>query len=387
MGDGKKPKIRFPEFADDWEQRKFGDIGSVSMCKRIFKEETFPEGDIPFFKIGTFGGEPDAFISRELFEEYKSKFSYPEDGAILLSASGTIGRIVEYNGEDAYFQDSNIVWLSHDKTVINKFLKVVYPTVKWDGIEGSTIQRLYNDNFLKTRFSMPSIPEQEKIAEFFGNLDNIITLHQRKLESIKKLKKSMLQKMFPKEGEDIPEVRFQGFTDSWEQRKVQDIYKITRGYVLAAPETNENPSDDMPYPVYSSQTKDNGLMGFYRDYLYEDAITWTTDGANAGTVNYRAGKFYCTNVCGVLLSDEGYANKCAAEALNSVAWRWVSHVGNPKLMNNVMGEIPIILPKSIEEQNQISRFFEGIDNLITLHQRNCDRYKALKKSLIQQMLV
>ena len=190
------PKIRFKGYTDAWEQRKFGDIGSVSMCKRIFKEETSPEGDIPFFKIGTFGGEPDAFISRELFEEYKSKFSYPEDGAILLSASGTIGRIVEYNGEEAYFQDSNIVWLSHDKTVTNKFLKVVYPTVKWDGIEGSTIQRLYNDNFLKTRFMMPGIPEQDKIAEFFENLDNLITLHQRKCDEIKSLKKALLQQMF-----------------------------------------------------------------------------------------------------------------------------------------------------------------------------------------------
>ena len=168
---------------------------------------------------------------------------------------------------------------------------------------------------------------------------------------------------------------------SWEQRKVQDIYKITRGYVLAAPETDENSSDDMPYPVYSSQTKNNGLMGYYKDYLYEDAITWTTDGANAGTVNYRAGKFYCTNVCGVLLSDEGYANKCAAEALNNVAWKWVSHVGNPKLMNNVMGEIPISLPRSIEEQDQISKFFEEIDNLITLHQSKAESWKNKKNQL------
>ena len=167
----------------------------------------------------------------------------------------------------------------------------------------------------------------------------------------------------------VPKIRFPEFTDDWEQRKVQDIYKITRGYVLAAPETNDAPSDEMPYPVYSSQTKNNGLMGYYKDYLYENSITWTTDGANAGTVNYRAGKFYCTNVCGVLLSDEGYANKCAAEALNNVVWRWVSHVGNPKLMNNVMGEIPITLPKTIEEQNRISAIFEQIDNLITLHRR------------------
>jgi len=182
-----------------------------------------------------------------------------------------------------------------------------------------------------------------------------------------------------------PEIRYKGFTDDWEQRKVQEIYRITRGYVLAAPETDENPSDDMPYPVYSSQTKNNGLMGYYKDYLYENAITWTTDGANAGTVNYRAGKFYCTNVCGVLLSDEGYANKCAAEALNSVAWRWVSHVGNPKLMNNVMGEIPISLPKSVEEQNQISRLFEEIDNFITLHQRKCDKLVKVKKAMLVKM--
>lgn len=190
------PEVRFPEFTGDWEQRKFGDVGTVSMCKRIFKDETTPEGDIPFFKIGTFGSEPDAYISRKLFEEYKSKFSYPEDGAILLSASGTIGRIVEYNGEEAYFQDSNIVWLSHDNSVTNKFLKVVYPTVKWDGIEGSTIQRLYNDNFLKTKFMMPSIPEQEKLAEFFEELDNLITLHQRECEKYKELKKGLLQQMF-----------------------------------------------------------------------------------------------------------------------------------------------------------------------------------------------
>jgi len=187
------------------------------------------------------------------------------------------------------------------------------------------------------------------------------------------------------ENRNVPKLRFPGFDSEWEQRKVQDIYKITRGYVLAAPETDEVSSDEKPYPVYSSQTKNNGLMGYYRDYLYEDAITWTTDGANAGTVNYRPGKFYCTNVCGVLLSDEGYSNKCAAEALNSIAWKWVSHVGNPKLMNNVMGEIPITLPKSIEEQNQISKFFEQIDNLITLHQQKLEGIKEYKKGMLQKM--
>ena len=139
--------------------------------------------------------------------------------------------------------------------------------------------------------------------------------------------------------------------------------------MLAAPETSQIASDEKPYPVYSSQTKENGLMGYYNDYLYEDAITWTTDGANAGTVKFRPGKFYCTNVCGVLLSDNGYANKAAAEAINLIAWKWVSHVGNPKLMNNVMSEIQVSLPKTIDEQIRISEFLQELDNLITLHQR------------------
>ena len=169
----------FKNFTYPWEQRKFGDVGSVSMCKRIFKEETSAEGEIPFYKIGTFGSEPDSFISRKQFEDYKAQYSYPEEGDILLSASGTIGRVVEYSGEEAYFQDSNIVWLSHDKTVSNKFLKVLYPSVKWDGIEGSTIKRLYNDNFLRTQFMMPKLEEQSRIGEFFDGLDHLITLHQR----------------------------------------------------------------------------------------------------------------------------------------------------------------------------------------------------------------
>ena len=184
---------------------------------------------------------------------------------------------------------------------------------------------------------------------------------------------------------NVPKIRFPGFTDPWEQRKVKDIFKVTRGYVLAATETMDKKTDEMPYPVYSSQTKDNGLMGYYKDFLYENAITWTTDGANAGTVNYREGKFYCTNVCGVLLSDDGYANKMVSEALNNISWKHVSKVGNPKLMNNVMSEIVVSLPKTIEEQNIISDLLNRLDNLITLHQRKLNHLQDKKKSLLQKM--
>lgn len=169
-----------PFYTSSWEQRKLGEIGSVSMCRRIFKEQTSETGDIPFYKIGTFGADPDAFISRELFEEYKSKYPYPQKGDILISASGSIGRAVEFAGNNEYFQDSNIVWLNHDERLSNPFLKCFYSVVKWAGIEGSTIKRLYNDNILNTVICMPSVPEQKRIGLFFENLDNLITLHQRK---------------------------------------------------------------------------------------------------------------------------------------------------------------------------------------------------------------
>ena len=184
---------------------------------------------------------------------------------------------------------------------------------------------------------------------------------------------------------EIPSIRFHGFDDAWEQRKVSELFRVTRGYVLAATQTETTKTDEKPYPVYSSQTKDKGLMGYYKDYLYEDAITWTTDGANAGTVNYRAGKFYCTNVCGVLLSNEVQANQMIAEALDSVAKGYVSYVGNPKLMNNVMADIVIQIPTQAEEREQLSSFFAKLDNLITLHQRKFEKLTNVKKSMLKKM--
>ena len=176
----KEKSKKFRYIKNAWEQRKLGEIGSVSMCRRIFKEQTSENGEIPFYKIGTFGGEADAFISRELFEEYKAKYQYPKKGDILISASGSIGRTVVFTGKNEYFQDSNIVWLNHDKHLDNSFLKCFYSIVKWAGIEGSTIKRLYNDNILNTAITLPSVEEQQKIGAYFENLDHLITLHQRK---------------------------------------------------------------------------------------------------------------------------------------------------------------------------------------------------------------
>nr|WP_285226933.1 MULTISPECIES: restriction endonuclease subunit S [unclassified Oceanobacillus] len=191
------PEVRFPGFSGEWDERKLGDIGAVAMCKRIFKDQTSSNGDIPFFKIGTFGRKADSFISHKLFEEYRRKYPFPEIGDILISASGTIGRTVIYNGEEAYFQDSNIVWLKINKDrVLNSFLQQFYQIVKWSGTEGSTIKRLYNSKILNTEIHLPSIEEQTQIGNFFKQLDDTIALQQKELDALKETKKAFLQKMF-----------------------------------------------------------------------------------------------------------------------------------------------------------------------------------------------
>ena len=166
------------------------------MCKRIFKEQTSDSGDVPFFKIGTFGAEPDAFISTELFEEYRQLYPFPKTGDILISAAGTIGRTVVYRGEDAYFQDSNIVWLDHDDRLSNGFLLQYLKGKNWSSLEGSTLKRLYNKDLLESSVSVPCKDEQAMIGHFFNQLDSLITLHQRKLDLLKSVKKSLLDKMF-----------------------------------------------------------------------------------------------------------------------------------------------------------------------------------------------
>lgn len=160
----------------EMKKHKLGDIGEVRMCKRILKEETNTVSGIPFFKIGTFGDVADVFISRKKFEEYKAKYSYPKKGDVLISAAGTIGRTVVFNGEEAYFQDSNIVWIENDETkVVNALLYYAYKNVKWKVSNGSTILRLYNDDLRRTEIIVPAdISVQKKIASVLSTLDKRI---------------------------------------------------------------------------------------------------------------------------------------------------------------------------------------------------------------------
>ncbi|GAA7208947.1 putative type I restriction enzyme specificity protein [Helicobacter pylori] len=180
---------RLKGFNQAWQKVRLGDIGKPCMCKRVMKHQTTRYGEIPFYKIGTFGNTADAFISKKLFLEYQTKYSFPKKGDILISASGTIGRAVIYDGKPAYFQDSNIVWIDNDETLVkNDFLFYAYSNVKWN-TEHTTILRLYNDNFRNTLIPLPPLNEQIAIADILSALDSeIISLKNKKrqFENIKK---------------------------------------------------------------------------------------------------------------------------------------------------------------------------------------------------------
>lgn len=163
------------EIDDRVEELILGDIGKISMCKRILKNQTISEGDIPFYKIGTFGKKADAYISRDLFEEYKGKYSYPKKGEILLSASGTIGRTIIFNGEDSYYQDSNIVWLSHDEDkILNSYLYYCYQIINWNPSTGGTIKRLYNYNLININIVVPPLHVQQHVVAILDKFDTLV---------------------------------------------------------------------------------------------------------------------------------------------------------------------------------------------------------------------
>ena len=392
-----KPSIRFRNYFGIWEQKRLGDLisrGGSGGTPNTYNKQYY-DGLIPFLGISDISNS-DGVI-------YKTEKHISEDGllnsaawivpkgAISLAMYASVGKVAILGDNIATSQAFyNMVFSSDNvRNFVYEILKKKENDGSWESLISTGTQANLNaDKVINLVIRIPEETEEiKKISDLFLKLDHLIVLNQQKYHRLLCIKKSMLEKMFPKNGSNIPEIRFAGFTDAWEQRKVSELFRVTRGYVLAATQTETTKTDEKPYPVYSSQTKDKGLMGYYKDYLYEDAITWTTDGANAGTVNYRAGKFYCTNVCGVLLSNEVKANQMIAEALNNVAKGYVSYVGNPKLMNNVMADIVIQIPTQAEEREQISSFFASLDNLITLHQRKYEFLTKIKESLLNKMFI
>jgi type I restriction enzyme S subunit len=196
-----QPRLRFPEFQDagEWEEKKLGDVADVLMCKRIFANETNPTSGIPFYKIGTLGGTPDAFISRELFDAYKSKYNFPREGEILITCSGTVGKCLRYDGIEAYYQDSNIVWIDNPTLeVSNEFLLSILSDVNWGTLNSTTITRIYGPDLRGLAIKFPQEKaEQQRIADCLTSLDDLIAAQTQKLAALKTHKKGLTQQLFP----------------------------------------------------------------------------------------------------------------------------------------------------------------------------------------------
>ncbi len=216
----------------NWQKIRLGDIGKPCMCKRVMKHQTTRYGEIPFYKIGTFGNTADAFISKKLFLEYKTKYSFPKKGDILISASGTIGRAVIYDGKPAYFQDSNIVWIDNDETLVkNDFLFYAYSNVKWN-TEHTTILRLYNDNFRNTLIPLPPLNEQIAIANILSAVDRYLYALGTLILKKEGVKKALSFELLSQRK------RLKGFNQAWQKIRLGDIAEIKRG---ASPRPIENP--------------------------------------------------------------------------------------------------------------------------------------------------
>lgn len=198
--------VTYPE---NWIPMKLKDLGCIQMCRRIFQSQTKAYGEIPFYKISTFGDKADSYISEELYKRYKMLYPYPEKGDVLISAAGTIGKTIIFDGKDAYFQDSNIVWLKVNDKIDRNFLWWFYRSYPWNALEGTTIQRLYNNIILNTEIHLPEKTEQINIAKTLSKFDTYIDDLAELIEKKRNIRDGALEDLI------CQRTRMAGFTGEW----------------------------------------------------------------------------------------------------------------------------------------------------------------------------
>ena len=403
------PKIRFPGFTEDWEQHKCCDL--LAMLKDgthgthkdadngpyLLSAKNIKDGHIIIDET------TDRKISISEFEQIHSKFKL-QKGDVLLTIVGSIGEsaILE-NPSNLTFQRS-VAFLRPNSTVTSSFLRT---TIESSGFQKELQDRksqsaqpgVYLGELEKIPVSVPSLKEQEQIGSFFTELDDIITLHQRKLESMKLLKKSLLQKMFPKSGETVPEVRFPGFTDAWEQRKVSELLE----------ERNEQAPESSDYPLMAfianigvapkGERYDRGaLVKDAENKLYKRTeigdFIYSSNNLETGSIGLNNYGNACISPVYSIFKPTGIADSdfigrrfIRKDFINSmVKWRQGVVYGQWKIHESDFMKIQVAVP-SLEEQRKIGEFLSSLDNLITLHQRKVEALQKLKKSLLQQMFV
>ena len=381
---------------EDWECVKIKDVATISMCKRIFANQTSTIGDVPFYKIGTFGKEADAYISSKLYVEYRNKYSFPQKGNILISAAGTLGRTVVYDGEKAYFQDSNIVWLDINKTrLCNEYLNQYYKVIKWASSEGSTIARLYNGIIYATYISLPPLPEQQRISEALSDVDGMISSLEKLIAKYKSIKTACLQQMFPQNGETVPRMRLPGFTGAWEQRKVGEVSESYSGGTPSVG-VKEYYGGQIPFirsaEINSEITElfltEEGLKNSSARLVAVGDILYALYGATSGEVGRARLKGAINQAILAIKPHTDYDSEYLAQWLrkskHSIIETYLQG-GQGNLSGTIVKELSVDFP-SLKEQKAIGDFFRQLDNLITLHQRKLEKVQKIKQGMMQQLL-
>ena len=399
------PKLRFPEFTEPWEQRKLGEVA-------IYRRGSFPQ---PYGKSEWYDGEEakpfvqvaDVTDVMNLVDDTKQKISklaqpmsvFAEKGSVLVTLQGSIGRvaITQYGA----FVDRTVLIFEKYKTEIdNLFWAYV---IKQKFVEearkapGGTIKTITKEALSDFDLLLPNYNEQKKIGDYFSTLDTLITLHQRKLDHVKDLKKSMLQKMFPKNGQLYPEVRFPEFTDAWEQRKLGELVGIYDG-VHQTPEYQDSGIMFLSVENIATLKSEKYISeeAFERDYkVYPEKgdILMTRIG-DVGTTNVvETAEKVAFYVSLALLKPNGIDSYFLSNAMKTNVFqkglreRTLVTAIPQKINKDEIGKIDIFITNDDEEQKKIGTYFSTLDNLITLHQRELDHLKLLKKGMLQQMFV
>ena len=392
----RNPKIRFKGYADTWEQRKLSDVylnignAFVGTATPYYVENGHFYLESNNVKDGQINHNTEIFINDEFYEKQKDKWLHTGD--MVMVQSGHVGHAAVIPEELDNTAAHALIMFRNPKMQIEPyFLNYQYQTLKVkkkiDNITtGNTIKHILASDMQEFIVDIASYDEQKKIARYFQNLDNLITLHQRKCEEIKTLKKFMLQKMFPQNGENVPEIRFDGFTNAWEQRKLEDVVEFLDTMRKPLEGAKRTPG---PYPYYGA----SGIVDYVDGYLFdEELVLLSEDGANITDRNYpvcflASGKYWVNNHAHVLRTKDGNENNFICNSLERKDYKqYNSGMAMPKLNQEVCRSIPISCP-SFDEQKKIGDYFRNLDNLITLHQRKCDELQSIKKFMLQNMFV
>ncbi|MCQ2837309.1 restriction endonuclease subunit S [Helicobacter pylori] len=358
----------------NWQKVRLGDIGKPCMCKRVMKHQTTPYGEIPFYKIGTFGNTADAFISKKLFLEYKTKYSFPKKGDILISASGTIGRAVIYDGKPAYFQDSNIVWIDNDETLVkNDFLFYAYSNIKWN-TEHTTILRLYNDNFRNTLIPLPPLNEQIAIANILSDVDRYLYSLDALILKKESVKKALSFELLSQRK------RLKGFNQAWQRVRLGDIREITTGSLDA--------NEMVHYGKYRFYTCAKEYY-FIDKYAFDtEAILISGNGAYVGYVHYYKGKFNAYQRTYVLdnFSEHIIFVKYFLTMFLQSHIQTNRNEGNtPYIVMATLKDFEILLPP-LNEQIAIANILSALDHEIISLKNKKRQFENIKKALNHDLM-